>query len=75
MKRCYEIRAVLVNIAFIGTAQLFVIVGIAVARADAPPSPVRALAPLSLPEYEGALRQYQPTEAERRYLPAIVRAF
>jgi hypothetical protein len=42
MKHCCEIRAVLVNIAFIGTAQLFVIVGIAVARADAPPSPARA---------------------------------
>jgi hypothetical protein len=75
MKRCYEIREVLVKISFIGATQLFATIGIVLARDDAPPSPVRALAPLSLPEYEGALRQYQPTEAERRYLPAIVRAF
>ena len=36
-----------------------------------PPSPVRPWAPPALPRYEGELRQYQPTEAERRYLPAI----
>ena len=47
------------------------IVGIAFARDDPPPSPVRPWAPPALPRYEGELRQYQPTEAERRYLPAI----
>jgi hypothetical protein len=47
------------------------IIGIAFARDDAPPSPVRPWAPPPLPTYEGELRQYQPTEAERRYLPAI----
>src|SRR6266508_3955651 len=42
-----------------------------IARDDAPPSPVRPWAPPALPRYEGELRQYQPTEGERRYLPAI----
>ncbi len=51
--------------------QFFMIIGIAFARDDAPPSPVRPWAPPPLPTYEGELRQYQPTEAERRYLPAI----
>jgi hypothetical protein len=75
MKRCGGFRELAVKISFIITTQLFVIIAIAIARDDAPPSPVRALVALSLPEYERALRQYQPTEAERRYLPAIVRAF
>src|SRR6266487_1552033 len=70
MKRCYEIQEVLVKISFIGATQLFAI-GIAFARDDAPPSSVRPWAPPALPRYEGELRQYQPTEAERRYLPAI----
>src|SRR6476620_11023079 len=51
--------------------QFFVIIGIAFARDDAPPSPVRPWEPPPLPTYEGELRHYQPTEAERRYLPAI----
>src|SRR4029077_7885167 len=46
-------------------------IGITLARDDPPPSPVRPWAPPALPRYEGELRQYQPTEAERRYLPAI----
>src|ERR1051325_7841296 len=71
MKRGSEIRGVLVKSCFIGAAQLFLIVGVAVARDDPPPSPVRPWAPPSLPRYEGELRQYQPTEAESRYLPAI----
>ena len=71
MKRCYEIREVLVKISFIGATQLFATIGIALARDDPPPSPVRPWAPPALPRYEGELRQYQPTEAERRYLPAI----
>src|SRR6516165_4767322 len=71
MKRCWEIRGVLVKISFIGATQLFATIGIAFARDDAPPSPVRPWAPLALPRYEGELRQYEPTEAERRYLPAI----
>ena len=71
MKRCYEIREVLVKISFIGATQLFATIGIALGRDDPPPSPVRPWAPPALPRYEGELRQYQPTEAERRYLPAI----
>src|SRR6058998_2487903 len=71
MKRCCEIREVLVQTSFIVVAESLVIVGIAYARDEPPPSPVRPWAPPALPRYEGELRQYQPTEAERRYLPAI----
>src|ERR1700750_1860179 len=71
MKRCYEIREVLVKIFFIAATQLFASIGIALARSVPPPSPVRPWAPPALPRYEGELRHYQPTEAERRYLPAI----
>src|SRR5438477_1614308 len=71
MKRCYEIREVLVKISFIGATQLLATIGVALARDDPPPSSVRPWAPAALPRYEGELRQYQPTEAERRYLPAI----
>src|SRR5262245_24166597 len=71
MKRCCEIREVLVRISFIGATQLFATIGLVLARDDPPPSPVRPWAPPSLPRYEGELRQYQPTEGERRYLPAI----
>jgi outer membrane protein TolC len=71
MKRCCEIREVLVKISFIGATQLFATIGIALCRDDPPPSPVRPWAPRALPRYEGELRQYQPTEAERRYLPVI----
>src|SRR6266403_1268215 len=51
--------------------QFFMIIGIAFARDDAPPSPVRPWAPLPLPTYEGELRHYRLTEPERRYYPAI----
>src|SRR5437016_1786604 len=71
MKRCYEIREVLVKIFFIGATQLLATIGVALARDDPPPSSVRPWAPPALPRYEGELRQYEPTEAERRYLPAI----
>ena len=71
MKRCDEMREILVKISFTVATQLFATIGIALARDDAPPSPVRPWAPPALPGYEGELRQYQPTEAERRYLPAI----
>jgi outer membrane protein TolC len=70
MKSYCEIRGVLVKISFIGATQLFAI-GIALGRDDPPPSPVRPWAPPALPRYEGELRQYEPTDAERRYLPAI----
>src|SRR5215470_9982063 len=70
MKRGREIRAVLVKISIIAATQ-FVTFGIALGRDNPPPSPVRPWAPPALPRYEGELRQYQPTEAERRYLPAI----
>src|SRR2546430_9825496 len=51
--------------------QFFMIIGIAFARDDAPPSPVRPWAPPPLPTYEGELRHYKLTDAERRYYPAI----
>src|SRR5438270_2438649 len=60
-----------VQISFIIAVESLVIVGIGFARDDPPPSPVRPWAPPALPRYEGELRQYQPAEAERRYLPAI----
>jgi outer membrane protein TolC len=59
------------KISFIGATQLFATIGIAFGRDDPPPSPVRPWAPPSLPRYEGELRQYEPSGAERRYLPAI----
>ena len=59
------------KISLIGATQLFAMVGIVLARDDPPPSSVRPWAPPALPRYEGELRDYQPTEAERRYLPAI----
>src|SRR6266403_2900219 len=71
MRPCCELREVLVKISFIGATQLFATIGIAFARDDPPPSPVRPWAPPALRRYEGELRQYQPTEAEQRYLPAI----
>src|SRR6266481_8243973 len=71
MKRYYEIRGALMKISFIGATQLLATVGIALARDDPPPSSVRPWAPPALPRYEGELRQYQPTEGERRYLPVI----
>jgi outer membrane protein len=71
MKRCGGRRELAVRISFIIATQFFVIIAIALARDDAPPSPVTPWAPPALPRYEGELRQYQPTEAERRYLPAI----
>ncbi len=51
--------------------QFFMIIGIAFARDDAPPSPVRPWAPPPLPTYEGELRHYKLTDAERRYYPAV----
>ena len=71
MKRSCGAPGVLVKISFIGATQFFVIIGIAVARDDAPPSSIRPWAPPTLPRYEGELRQYRLTEAERRYYPAI----
>src|SRR5882757_2338567 len=71
MKRCYEVREVLVKISFIGAMQLFATIGIALARDDPPPSSVRPWAPPALPKYEGELRNYKLTEAERHYYPAI----
>src|SRR4029450_164107 len=71
MKRCGGLRELAVKICFIIGNQFFMIVAIALARDDGPPSSVRPWAPSTLPKYEGELRNYQPTEAERRYLPAI----
>jgi outer membrane protein TolC len=71
MKRCGGFRELAVKISFIVVTQFFVIIGIAIARDDAPPAPVRPWAPPTLPRYEGELRHYEPTEAERRYYPAI----
>src|SRR5437763_15479191 len=55
------------------TLPLFLAITVANARNDVPPAPDKPWAPPALPRYEGELRQYQPTEAERRYLPAIDR--
>jgi len=71
MKRSRGLREVLVKISFIGGAQFFVIIGIAFARDDAPPSSVRPWTPPTLPRYEGELSRYKLTEAERRYYPVI----
>jgi outer membrane protein len=51
--------------------QLFAAIGIAFGRDDAPPSPVTPWAPPTLPRYEGELRHYKLTDAERRYYPTI----
>src|SRR5258707_11823186 len=71
MKRCDEIREVLVKISFIGATQLLATIGVALARDDPPPSSVRPWAPPALPTYEGELRNYRLTEDERGYYPAI----
>src|SRR5437762_9862432 len=71
MKPWWGLSQAVVQTSFIVVAESLVIVGIALGRDDPPPSPVRPWAPPALPRYEGELRQYQPTEAERRYLPAI----
>jgi outer membrane protein len=71
MKPWWGLSQGVVQTSFIVVAESLVIVGIAVARDDPPPSHVRPWAPPALPKYEGELRQYQPTDAERRYLPAI----
>src|SRR5437660_6061246 len=71
MKPWWRLPQAVVLTSFIVVAESLVIVGIAFARDEPPPSPVRPWAPPALPRYEGELRQYQPTEAERRYLPAI----
>ena len=71
MKPWWGLPQAVVQTYFIVVAESLVIVGIAYARDEPPPSPVRPWAPPALPRYEGELRQYQPTEAERRYLPAI----
>lgn len=65
MKRRCELRDVLGKICFIGATQMFVTVGIALARDAPPPSSVRPWAPPALPKYEGELRQYNVTGAER----------
>src|SRR5438132_13826120 len=71
MKPWWGLSQGVVQTSFIIAAESLVIVGIAFARDDPPPSPIRPWAPPALPRYEGELRQYQPTEAEQRYLPAI----
>jgi outer membrane protein len=71
MKRCGEFRELRMKISLILATHLFVIIGIAFARDDAPPSPVKPWAPPALPRYEGELRHYKSTEAEGRYYPAI----
>src|SRR4026207_1193685 len=71
MKPWWGLSQGVVQTSFIVVVESLVIVGIAYARDEPPPSPVRPWAPPALPRYEGELRQYQPTEAERRYLPAI----
>jgi len=71
MRRSSGFREVLVNVSVIGAAQFLVTIAIAFGRDDPPPSPVRPWAPPALPRFEGELRQYEPTEVEQRYYPAI----
>ncbi len=71
MKRRRELPELVLKIPLIIVIQFFVIIGIALARDEPPPSPVRPWAPPTLPRYEGELRQYRLTEPERRYYPAI----
>src|ERR1041385_4370783 len=71
MKPWWRLPQAVLQTSFIVVAESLVIVGIAYARDEPPPSPVRPWAPPTLPRYEGELRQYQPTETEQRYLPAI----
>ena len=71
MKRGRELPELVLKIPLIIVIQFFVIIGIALARDEPPPSPVRPWAPPTLPRYEGELRQYRLTEPERRYYPAI----
>jgi outer membrane protein TolC len=71
MKRCGGLRELVLKVAFIIAAQYFVIIAMALGRDNAPPSPIKPWAPPTLQRYEGELRHYQPTELERRYLPAI----
>src|SRR5437870_12368018 len=64
MKRCYEIREVLVKISFIGAMQLFATIRIALARDDPPPSSVRPWAPPKLSDYENQRAGQRFHEAE-----------
>src|SRR5436189_5883433 len=71
MKPLWGLPQAVVQTSFIVVAESLVIVGIAYARDEPPPSPVRPWAPPALPRYEGDLRHYKLTDAERRYYSAI----
>jgi outer membrane protein len=71
MRPCCELRELAVKISFLIGTQFLVIVASALGRDDAPPSSIRAWSPSTLPQYEQELREYRPSEAERRHLPAI----
>jgi outer membrane protein len=71
MKRWWGLPQAVVQTSFIVVAESLVSVGIAFARDEPPPSPVRPWAPPTLPRYEGELRNYKLTEGEGRYYPAI----
>src|ERR1700747_2699065 len=71
MKPWWGLSQGVVQTSFIVVAESLVIVGIAFARDEPPPSPVRPWAPPALPRYEGDLRQHPPPERDPRYLPAI----
>src|SRR6201993_1821748 len=71
MKPWWGFSGAVMRTSVIVAAKSFVMIGFGFARDDPPPSPVRPWAPPTLPRYEGELRQYQPTEAERRNVPAI----
>ena len=71
MKPLRGLPQAVVQSSFIVVTESLVIVGIAFARDEPPPSPVRPWAPPALPRYEGELHNYKLTEAERRYYPAI----
>src|SRR5262249_16864751 len=71
MKPSWGFSGAVMRTSVIVAAKSFVMIGVGFARDEPPPSPVRPWAPPTLPRYEGELRQHQPTEAERVFLPAI----
>src|ERR1041385_8534028 len=71
MKPWWGFSGAVMRTSVIVAAESFVMIGVGFARDEPPPSSVRPWAPPTLPRYEGELRQYEPTEDEQRYLPAI----
>ena len=64
MKPWWRLPQAVVQTSFIVVAESLVIVGIAYARDEPPPSPVRPWAPPTLPRYEGDLRDVAARRVE-----------